>query len=133
MNYIMNIILDTNFLIDCARFKINCSDAVDDVEGLYGKTYFIILDCCYDELQRISRTRTASGKHARIEVELTKSPNFRIVKANKMWSCVDSSLIDYAKKHKDVVATNDRKLIEKLKIEGIRVLRIRQRKRLVLE
>ena len=128
----MNIILDTNFVIDCARFRLGL-DEMNNIEGLYGKNYLIVLDCCCSELEALAGKKTRHGAYARLGLEILKRENVRIARYQMRSRCVDDSVLSYAKERRCAVATNDKKLITRLKKNKISVVRIRQKKGFMIE
>ena len=113
--------LDTNFLLVPVQFK------VDIFRQLRGND-LVTLDLCVKELEKISKGKGKSAEHSKIALDLLKKRKIRIIKANKP---TDSSLMNYAQQHNCAVATNDRKLIKRLKNKGIKVIRLSQKKYIV--
>ncbi len=112
------ILLDTNFLLAPVQFKADIYEQIT--------TDFFTLDACVEELEKIAKKKTKAGVQAKAALILARTKNVRIVKAAK--KNVDEALVEAAKQHNYIVATNDRKLIMKLKTEGIAIVRLRQRK-----
>ena len=119
----MKIILDTNFLLMPAQFKI---DVFKEVKK-FGKP--VTIKPCIDELEKISKKKGKTGTQARTALEMIKK-KIKIVKTRE--KNADRAILRYALKADIAVATNDRKLIKKLKNNGISVIRMRQRKYLVM-
>ena len=69
-------------------------------------------------------------KKALVALSVLKKNTFKIVKSDKKG---DNAIIDYAKRHNIIVATNDRGLIKTLKSHGTRVIRLRQKKYIIEE
>ena len=114
----MKLLLDTNFIIDCVRFKIDLHDGVCKLEENEGKIELFIPFYCIEELKAVRNV------NAKIALELLK--RVRIIDIEKTAS-TDLSLLDYAKEHEYAVATNDRGLLERLEKNGVKAVRIRQR------
>lgn len=109
----MRIILDTNFLINCAKFHI------DYCEQLRHHQIYT-LDAVIAELEKLIKQKKA--KHAKLALQILKSKGVRIIKTTKK-NEVDSILVDtknYA------IATADKELKNKLK--GRKIFVIRQKK-----
>ncbi len=117
------ILLDTNFLLAPVQFK---ADVYEQITA-----DFFTLDACVEELEKIAKKKTKAGVQAKAALILARTKNVRIVKAAK--KNVDEALIEAAKQHNYIVATNDRKLIKALKTLDIRILRLRQKKLLLEE
>jgi rRNA-processing protein FCF1 len=104
----MKILLDTNFLLLPAQFRV-------DINRLREQGSLATLDACIKELEKLS---------------MVKSRRIRIISGR---GNADSALLNTAKRHGFAVATNDRKLIKKLKNNGIRIIRLRQRRYFIIE
>ena len=120
----MKILLDTNFLLIPAQFKI------DIFEELKKSSYKpITLDCCIFELKKLSKSRGRKGIYARVALQLLKKNKIRIINADE--KNTDKAIIDYSTKNKYAVATNDKVLIKKLRDRGIKIVRLRQKRYLM--
>ena len=117
----MKILLDTNFLMAPAQFK------VDIFRQLSGHK-LMTLDLCVKELKRISKSKKKDAMAAEIALDLLKKKKVRIVKAKPL---TDSALLNYAKENNCAVATNDRKLIKRLKNKEINIIRLRQKRYII--
>ncbi len=119
----MRIILDTNFMMLPAQFKI---DIFKELEGKEIATF----SSCINELKAIASGRGKDAASAKVALELAKRHKIEIIKyASKS---ADKAIMDYAAKNRCAVATNDKKLLKALKDKGIKILRLRQ-KRLITE
>lgn len=114
----MKIILDTNFLVDCIRFKI------DFYTELAGNELFV-LDSIIEELERIVKRKTNESILARIALRQAK--DLKVLKSKE--KDTDLDLINYSNEGYKI-ATSDRKLKQKLKGK---VIYIRQKKYLIIE
>lgn len=119
----MRILLDTNFLLIPAQFKI---DVFEELKR-FGEP--LTISVCVIELKKLSRKKGKPGEHARIALLLLKKKKIKIVKAKGE---ADFALMNHAKKFNCAVATNDRKLIKALKNNGIKIIRMRQKKYLIM-
>jgi rRNA-processing protein FCF1 len=118
----MKILLDTNFLVDIVRFKI-------DILELRGNELFV-LDSVIKELEKISEGRGKDSVSARIALELIEGKGLKILKSKERQA--DLSLLNYSKKGY-VIATQDLKLKRKLKRAGAKIVCIRQKKYVIFE
>jgi rRNA-processing protein FCF1 len=119
----MKIILDTNFLLLPAQLKI-------DIFSLRSYGTLATLDACIRELEKISKGRGKSAGQAKVGLALIKD---RKIKKLKTRQSADKALLAYGKRYSYTIATNDRKLIKILKNNGIRIVRLRQKKYFVVE
>jgi rRNA-processing protein FCF1 len=119
----MKIILDTNFLIDCMRFK------VDLKSELVGNELFV-LDSVIFEIGEITKRGTKESSLAKLVLEFIAKNNFNVLVTEK--KDVDESLVEYSKQGY-AIATHDRALKNKLKKLGAKLIYIRQKKYLVVE
>lgn len=117
----MKIILDTNFLIDCIRFKI------DIKSELRGNELFIV-ESIIPEIEKISKRKTKESPLAKITLEIIS--NFKILESREKET--DDSLIEYSKEGY-AVATQDKVLKNKIKKIGGKVTYIRQKKYVIFE
>ncbi len=106
----MKTILDTDFLINVIKYKIN-------IEEIKNPT---IIDKTLDELKKVNNL------NAKAAIKLTKLKKFKIIKTkgNKI---VDDLILEKATKE-DSVATQDKKLKKQLKEKQIKTITIRQKK-----
>jgi len=111
------IIIDTNIIIDCKNLMKEIKKFSE-----FGEP--VILDTTIKELERMK------NRKGNLALELIKQYNIKIIKSNE--KSTDEGIINIATKN-DLVATNDKNLIKKLKLKGIGVLRLRQKKYLTLE
>lgn len=119
----MKVILDTNFLIDCIRFKI-------DIESeLMGNEMFVLESIIY-EIEKITKRRTKESSLAKLALNYIKRKGLKILKSKE--KDTDLSLLKYSKKGY-AIATQDKILKNKLKKEGGKVIYIRQKKYVVFE
>ncbi len=115
----MKVLLDTNFLLVPVQFKVNIYDELGDHE-------LITLESCINELEKIAEGKGRYAPVAKIALDLIVEKGIKIVATKE--KITDSAIINYAKKHNCMVATNDRKLIKTLKSNKIKIIRLRQRK-----
>jgi rRNA-processing protein FCF1 len=118
------IIIDTNILMEL--------EDVDVFEQLKQFREFgepAILSVSLSELEKIG---TRKARFALRVVNLIKDfdPKLRIIRTYE--KDADSAILKFARPVKDAVATNDRELIKALKLNNVKVIRIRQKKHLSL-
>ena len=119
----MRIVLDTNFLIDCIRFK------VDLKSELAGNELFILNSIIF-EIEKIVERGTKESTLAKLTLEYIKRKHLKILKPKE--KNTDLALLNYSKKGY-VIATHDRVLKNKIKKAGGKVIFIRQKKYVVFE
>jgi len=117
------ILLDTNFLLDLLRFKI-------DFERLYfdEKTELFVSSSTLEELKSMTNKKRKEGRLALIALKIIESKNIKVVESLKKE--VDEDLLELAKKYDFIVATNDKYLREKLKMNNIKVVCLKGKKRI---
>ncbi len=115
----MKIIMDTNILFLPGQMKI---DIFRELEG----NELIVLDSTLKELRKLAASKGKNGTSAKIAVELIKQKNISV--ASSKGGDTDTAIANYALAHGCAVATNDKKLMERLKKSGIKIMRMRQKK-----
>lgn len=118
------IFLDTNFLIDVVRFKINLEE-IEEIDSLLGSYKLVVPTAVLDELEKISKTKKSERNFALLALKLVEK--FSVEKSTK--KNADSDLIAKADEN-SLVATNDSKLRKILKSKGIKTIYLRSRKHL---
>jgi rRNA-processing protein FCF1 len=118
----MKVILDTNFLIDCMRFKV-------DLKAELVGNELLVLDSVIFEIGKIIKRGTKESSLARLALEFVTKNNIRIIETGE--KNADKPLFLYSKDC--AIATNDRALRNKLKKAGSKVIYLRQKKYLVVE
>jgi len=113
----MKIILDTNFLVDSIRWKIDWGE-------LRGHELFV-LDSNVEELKRIAKRGTKESSLAKVALEVLKTKGLKILESKEKET--DLSLLEYSKKGY-VIATQDMVLKNRIKSETGKVIYIRQKK-----
>jgi len=114
----MKIILDTNFLIDCLRFRIDLKSE------LKGNELFII-DSIMPEIKKISERKTKESTLAKMVLNLIVENKFKLLESKNRDT--DESLFLYSKEGY-AIATQDRVLKNKIKKAGGKIIYIRQKK-----
>ncbi|MCS7093615.1 MAG: hypothetical protein RMJ18_00260 [Candidatus Aenigmarchaeota archaeon] len=119
----VKILLDTNFLLDMIRFKINFEDFYPDE-----KIEFFVSSSTINELKSISNKKTKEGRLALVALKMIENDGIKVV--DSMKDRVDEDLIELAKNKNFIVATNDKDLRKKLKINNIKTICLKYKKRI---
>ncbi|MEK6890522.1 MAG: hypothetical protein AABX03_00110, partial [Nanoarchaeota archaeon] len=129
----MEIILDTNFIIECVKNKIDLFESLKELFGVYTLIVPIQL---YSELEKISNDRKITlreREYALVSIELLKK--YKTKSIDIKTPDVDSGIFTYIKKNSQIVtATLDKNLKKKISSnKNAKFLLIKQKKYLVLE
>ena len=119
----MKVILDTNFIVDLCRFRIDLleiHDLVSEPVELYA------LNKTISELESVSK-KFKHGRYAKLALELVKGRKIKILDTT---GDVDKNLFELSGSF--LIATNDRKLRQKLKQKGLETIYLRARKHLAI-
>ncbi len=121
------IILDTNFLLIPAQFKV---DIFSEIERVCDFKYSLnVLDKTVGELKGIVQKQKGKQKlAAALALKLLKAKKVKVIKTEK-GKYVDDVLVEMAKKGDILVATQDRALKKRLKVP---LILLRQKKYLVI-
>lgn len=106
------VILDTNFLLIPAQFKVDIFSEIKRISDFKYQLY--VLDKTKDELKKIIKEQR--GKHKRaasLALQLVKAKKVKTIKTNSE-KYVDDLLVEYSKKGA-VIATQDLGLKRRLK------------------
>ena len=124
------ILLDTNFLMLPAQLKV---DIFTEFERICNYRYSIyILDKNIDELDKIIKTAKQKDKtSAKVAKELLKAKNINIISTENRTQNVDDIIIEQAKKHDFIVATSDKELKTRLRLQKIKLISLRKGKFLI--
>lgn len=117
--------LDTNMLTAAQQFK---ADVFNEVRKTFGKTEFIIPIQVLEELEKIRQKDKKVEKAVKVAGELLKKNKFKKEKIKA--KNADDALLKLAEK-KVVIATNDKKLREKIKEAGGKSLLLRKKKLII--
>jgi len=125
------IILDTNFLLIPAQFKV---DIFSEIRRICDFTYkILILDKSIQELEKIIIKGKGKEKlEAKVTLELIKHKNIEIMKTAGD-TYVDDYIVDIAHQGEYIVATQDLALIKRLKAYKVKVIMLRQKKYLIFK
>ena len=120
----LRILLDTNFLLDILRYKLDFSI----FQELEENVKLFISSETLREIKSIANRKTKEGRLAMVALKLIESQKINIVQSLKKE--VDKDLLELAKKEGFIVATNDKDLKEKLKKENVRIICLRNKKKI---
>lgn len=124
LNLMLNIILDTNFLLLPIQSKIDIFNELNNI--VYNRYQICIIKNIIDELNKISKEEKNNDKKAaKFALMLLKSKKVKIIKRESNKN-TDDLLFELAKKEKFIIATQDKNLRERLTQEGLPSLGIRQ-------
>lgn len=115
------VIVDTNFLIDMARFSVD-PDSISEL--LPGRCDLIMPKAVKEELQRIK------GKHAKTAIRLGELLGVKTVENPVGVKSADEIIIAVAGRLGAAVATNDARLRKRLRALGVKTIYLRARKHL---
>jgi rRNA-processing protein FCF1 len=121
---VLKILLDTNFLLDFLRYKLDFSVFKELEESVE----LFITSETLRELKSVANKKTKEGRLALIALKLIDSQKIKVVQSLKKE--VDEDLLALAKKEGFIVATNDKDLKEKLKKENVRIAYLRNKKKI---
>jgi hypothetical protein len=121
---VLKILLDTNFLLDFLRYKLDFSVFQDLEESVE----FFISSETLREIKSVVNRKTKEGRLALIALKLIETQKIKVVQSLKKE--VDEDLLALAKKEGFIVATNDKDLKEKLKKENVRIAYLRNKKKI---
>ena len=123
----MKILLDSNFLIDCIRFKV----FLDEINNLLTEPYtFATLDTVINELSKISAKRTQVAGHAKLALTMMNTYSIEVMKVGRKYP--DDAMVEYSKANKIIVATNDVKLRRRLRTLGRKSIYLKGKKHLAI-
>ena len=126
LNILLNVILDTNFLVDLFRFRVGFEE-IEDVAGT--PCNFLMVRQSIVELKRMK------NKYAKVGLGFIDAGKIKVVSAaGRTADDAITALLKNARQKKEIekfaVATNDAKLRKKLKALGVKVIYLRARKHL---
>jgi rRNA-processing protein FCF1 len=126
----VTVYLDTSFLMLSAKFH---TDVLSEAEALLGgRVGFAVPAPVLAELRKLSKRRGASGRDARIALNLIHERSIPCLSSSK-GSQADQALIEASKLPKSIVATADLGLRRKVRSLGKPVILFREKAKLELE
>ena len=120
----LKILVDTNFLLDVLRYKLDFSI----FQELEENVELFISSETLREIKSMANRKTKEGRLAIVALKLIESQKIKIVQSLKKE--VDEDLLELSKKEGFIVATNDKDLKEKLKKENVRIICLRNKKKI---
>jgi len=120
----LKVLLDTNFLLNMLRYKVDFSAFYDLEENIE----LFVSSEVLREIKSLANKKTKEGRLATVALKLIETRKIRVVQSLK--KKVDEDLIVLAKKEGFIVATNDKDLKEKLKKENVRIICLRNKKKI---
>ncbi len=117
--------MDTNFLIDLFRFRID----VSEIHDLFLEPIELcILNTSLDELKSLSK-KAKHGKYAKLALRFIEDNHLKILNSS---SHGDKAILESIGKG-TIIATNDKKLREQLKKRDVKTIYLRSRKHLAID
>lgn len=116
----MQILIDTSFILDCIKYKI---DMLTELRRIIQTSF--TLAAPQDIIKELKKS-----KQQKLAISLLDHLNIAFF--TSAGNTVDDQLLSYALEKKAIVATQDRKLKEKLKKAGLEVLTIRKKSHFLL-
>jgi len=118
------IILDTNFLIYLAKYRL--IHLLDDV-----RSQLAVPDAVIEELEMLSikAGKIKDREAAKLALSIIEKWNIKLLECG---GNADSAILLLAEKNRAKVATMDKILSESLRKRGIFVIKLRQKKRLIM-
>ncbi|MEM7824982.1 MAG: PIN domain-containing protein [Candidatus Aenigmatarchaeota archaeon] len=118
----MKILLDTNFFLDVIKFRIE----LDEISDILTEPYQLVtLNSVVKELEKISKSKSTAGLHAKTALRLIETKNIAILTSRE--KNTDKAILQIANKD-IIVATNDSKLRKELKRRKSKTIYLRARK-----
>ncbi|MBU2561109.1 MAG: hypothetical protein KKD17_02345 [Nanoarchaeota archaeon] len=125
-----HIILDTNFLLIPAQFKV---DIFSEIQKIMEEPYELcIVDKTLEELDKLKKSASGRDKQAAgLALQLIKAKEVRSLKTEKNLN-TDKLILELAKPADFIVATQDMALKDVLKRKNVQLIVLRQKKYLKL-
>ena len=121
------VIIDTNFLLVPYQFGIDIFRQVDE---LIPNVHMVIASSIVDELENLSKKKSKTGNAAKLAMKLLAMQKIEIVGTELP---ADKWIFTYAKMHRAIVCTNDRRLRQKIKRMRLKCIVLRGKDRIGLE
>lgn len=117
------IFLDTNFLMDFIKFRLEFEKFLEIFEE---PIELFVLSSSIKELEKIASSKGKSGNWAKLALEIIKLRKINVLEAKEE---PDKAFLTIADKN-TIIATNDSKLRKKLRDLGIKTIYLRGKKKL---
>jgi uncharacterized protein len=125
----IQIILDTNFLLVPAQFSV---DIFTEIDRLVAERHELcVLDKTLDELSQVSKTAD-SGKDKRaamLGIAFVAGKKMKVIASKD--GHPDDLMVELAERGKQIVATQDKELKRRLKAKGVSVITMRSQNHLI--
>ena len=121
----MKVLLDANALMMPAQFRI---DLFSEIRELIGSFEPVVLPGVLHELSGLSRAKGGEGAAARLGLALAGQCTVAVGEGTCL--PVDEQVIAWARAHRGMVVTNDRRVRDALLAEGLGVISMRKQKKL---
>ena len=126
-NSLMKVVMDTNGLFVPLRFGLDIFSMLNDI----GYSEVLIPDAVMDEMKRLSSIGPRKlKKQASQTLKYLNEKGFASVDVSSTGRDVDGAILEFARKENISVCTGDRELKKRLKDSGVKVVQLRQKKRL---
>lgn len=125
----MDILIDTNFILTCAKQRI---DLFSQIKNLFGNERIIVPQQVLDELKNLSSKKALTVKEresAKLAIDMINS-NLTFIIDLKTKN-VDQGIINYSNKNNIYLASLDKILKNNIKNSKIKFLTIREKKRII--
>jgi len=122
----IKVILDTNFLIYCARQKVDYAEEIRDLVS--GKYELVVPEQVVEELENLKEKARKGRDKSACDLALQLLKKQKIKKIKIQGEDTDEVIINLAKKNKNIVCTLDREMRKTLR----RVIMVNRKKKLVL-
>jgi rRNA-processing protein FCF1 len=119
----MKVILDTSFIMDCFRYRIDFAEIFDLTPGARIATIPQVVE----ELKRLAGKKSTQSRYAKVAVSLIDGLEILEAPEGK----TDDALVEIAGKE-IVVATNDENLRKRIAKRGLKTIYLRGRKHLAV-
>lgn len=119
----MRVLLDTNFIMDCFRYRVDMADLFDLLPGARLATIPQVVA----ELRLLASKKSTHGRYARVAMSLIDG--IEVVDAPQ--GKADDVLVQVASREA-VVATNDERLRRRISGKGLKTIYLQGRKHLAV-
>lgn len=122
-----SVVIDTNFLLLPFQFHI---DILREMRYLMDFSHrYVISSRTIRELKKVGRRTGKNGMAARLALKLIEAnkASIDIVESDEM---VDDWIVDYARKHRAIVCTNDSELRQRLRALRVKTVTMKAKSKL---
>ena len=113
------IVLDTNFLLIPARFKV---DIFSELRRVLDVNYSLCIpDLCLAELRKISAGKGKAAREAKLGLQLVRQKGISILKTGRKGH-TDDVILELAEKERFITATQDLRFAKRLSYKGLSVI-----------